>query len=124
MYLGEIVELATTSELFGTPLHPYTQGLLASVHKPDPDAVRSKLSIQGEVPSPITPPSGCRFHTRCPHAQPLCRERKPALKQYGTERWASCHLLDTSLSGAQAPSPPPAHSSGETHAPVHGNPGH
>lgn len=97
MYLGEIIELGTTRELFDNPLHPYTQGLLAAVHKPDPDAFRPKISIQGEVPSPITPPNGCRFHTRCPYAQLLCKESKPQLKQYGNEHWASCHLRDGSI---------------------------
>ncbi|MCZ6751482.1 MAG: ABC transporter ATP-binding protein, partial [Acidobacteria bacterium] len=96
MYLGEIVELGPTAELFPRPWHPYTEALLASVPEPDPRAERAKTRIvlRGDVPSPVNRPSGCSFHPRCPYAFQRCQQEKPPLKEYSPGRWVSCHLLE------------------------------
>src|ERR1700754_2382947 len=90
MYLGRIVELAEKAELFATPRHPYTQALLASVPQADPRAKRLKPLIDGDVPSPINPPSGCAFHTRCRHAMERCRIERPRLSETGTHHQVAC----------------------------------
>jgi oligopeptide transport system ATP-binding protein len=93
MYLGRIVETAPARELYARPLHPYTEALLSAVPIPDPKVKRPRIRLQGEVPSPISPPSGCHFHPRCPIAQlPLCRSKTPALEQKSDGHWAACHL--------------------------------
>jgi oligopeptide transport system ATP-binding protein len=93
MYLGRIVETAPARELYARPLHPYTEALLSAVPIPDPKVKRQRIRLQGEVPSPISPPSGCHFHPRCPIAQlPLCSSKTPALEQKSDGRWAACHL--------------------------------
>ncbi|HSB99275.1 MAG TPA: ABC transporter ATP-binding protein, partial [Burkholderiaceae bacterium] len=93
MYLGRIVELASANELYTKPLHPYTEALLAAVPIPDPKIKRKRVPLQGDVPSPIHPPSGCHFHTRCPIAQkPLCSTEKPELKRSSAGHWVACHL--------------------------------
>jgi oligopeptide/dipeptide ABC transporter ATP-binding protein len=92
MYLGEIVELADTDELFKEPLHPYTTALVQAVPIPDPKAKSMKIILPGEVPSPINPPSGCRFHPRCPQAKPICREKKPELLLAKPKHTVACHL--------------------------------
>jgi len=94
MYLGRIVEIASTAALFDAPLHPYTQALLAAVPVADPvvEARRARAVIIGEVPSAMRPPSGCRFHPRCPQAMALCREQDPALTAMGEGRAVACHL--------------------------------
>ncbi|MCG7393717.1 ATP-binding cassette domain-containing protein [Microvirga sp. ACRRW] len=92
MYLGEIVELSETDELFDNPLHPYTQALLAAIPIPNPMNRQPKALLQGDVPSPAAPPSGCRFHTRCPHARPLCKEQHPALEAAPDGRKVACHF--------------------------------
>jgi oligopeptide transport system ATP-binding protein len=94
MYLGRIVEIADRDSLFRDPLHPYTQALLAAVPVADPVAERQRARqvLRGEVPSVMRPPSGCRFHPRCPHAMAVCRERDPALADLGGGRAAACHL--------------------------------
>jgi oligopeptide transport system ATP-binding protein len=92
MYLGQIVETAATRDLFARPRHPYTQALLSAIPVPDPRAKHSRIILQGDVPSPIAPPSGCRFHTRCPHARELCRREAPPLLADGSARSVACHF--------------------------------
>jgi peptide/nickel transport system ATP-binding protein len=92
MYLGEIVELSETDALFENPLHPYTQALLAAIPVPSPVNRQPKALLQGDVPSPAAPPSGCRFHTRCPHVRPLCKEQHPALEAAPDGRKVACHF--------------------------------
>jgi oligopeptide transport system ATP-binding protein len=95
MYLGKLVELASTDELFKSPKHPYTQFLLSAIPKPDPRQHRNRLILTGDVPSPINPPNGCRFHTRCPIAQfPICSEQEPVFEQKVTGHWAACHFAE------------------------------
>jgi peptide/nickel transport system ATP-binding protein len=94
MYLGRIVEAADRQSLFARPFHPYTQALLSAVPVPDPAAARRRTILKGDVPSPISLPSGCRFHTRCPHAFARCRTEEPKLRPIGVggTQWAACHL--------------------------------
>ena len=93
MYLGRIVELASADELYADPRHPYTEALLSAVPTPDPRTRRRRVHLEGEIPNPIHPPSGCHFHTRCPIRQlPLCSSQKPALKQAAAGHWVACHL--------------------------------
>jgi len=95
MYLGVIVELAEHNELYENPQHPYTRSLLSSVPVPDPKTARSRKRqvLQGDVPSPISPPSGCRFHTRCPVAVDRCSSERPEWRDIGGEHWVACHLV-------------------------------
>jgi len=92
MYLGQMVEVGPTKPVFELPLHPYTQALLASVPIPEPKVREWRFVLEGAVPSPANPPPGCRFHTRCPSARDVCREREPALRQVAPARWVACHL--------------------------------
>jgi oligopeptide/dipeptide ABC transporter ATP-binding protein len=92
MYLGRIVELATDKELYQNPLHPYSRALLSAVPIPDPEIQRKKIVLQGDVPSPINPPSGCSFHTRCPECKGVCSLQEPTLQDMGDGHWVACHL--------------------------------
>jgi peptide/nickel transport system ATP-binding protein len=92
MYLGKIVELADRRTLFATPHHPYTRALLSAVPVPDPTARRQRIILRGDVPSPIHPPTGCRFHTRCPFVFDRCRVEEPLLRKVGTGQVSACHL--------------------------------
>ena len=95
MYLGKIVEITTSDELYANPLHPYTISLLSAVPIPDPvvDRTRERIVLAGDVPSPINPPSGCPFHPRCFQAIDICKEQIPELRNLGGEHWASCHRI-------------------------------
>ncbi len=90
MYLGKIVEIADVEELYRNPLHPYTKALLTAVPLPDPTKKRDRIILQGDLPSPINPPTGCAFHTRCPVATPECKVETPELREKAMGHWASC----------------------------------
>ena len=92
MYLGKIVELTDRKSLFRSPLHPYTEALLSAVPLPNPRATRKRIILPGDVPSPITPPPGCRFHTRCPYAEERCRLEEPGMKEVRPGHFVACHL--------------------------------
>jgi len=94
MYLGRIVEIAGARELYGEPKHPYTEALLSAVPIPDPTLVRKRIVLQGDVPSPMQPPSGCHFHPRCPRAMARCATEAPLLREVAPGRMAACHLND------------------------------
>jgi oligopeptide/dipeptide ABC transporter ATP-binding protein len=94
MYLGRIVEMAPTHELFQSPKHPYTEALLSAVPKPDPDIKTQRKILQGEVPNPASPPSGCHFHPRCAYATELCRQSAPELQDIGNGHAVACHHQD------------------------------
>lgn len=93
MYLGKILELADRTSLFATPKHPYTQALLSALPVPNPRAQKKRIILHGDVPNPVDPPSGCRFHTRCPLAETRCREDEPRLRQLGAGHLVACHLV-------------------------------
>jgi len=93
MYLGKMVELCESEELYKNPRHPYTIALLSAIPVPDPTVKRDRIILKGDVPSPINPPSGCRFHTRCPNVQKICQERDPEFKDIGNGHYVACHLV-------------------------------
>jgi oligopeptide/dipeptide ABC transporter ATP-binding protein len=95
MYLGQIVELAPKRALFAAPRHPYTRALLNAIPRPDPRRRGGVTQLGGDVPSPMNPPPGCRFHTRCPHAVAICREQAPPLRELGPGHAAACHMAET-----------------------------
>lgn len=94
MYLGKIVELTTSDELYDNPMHPYTEALFSAIPVPDPDSRRERIVLEGDVPSPLNPPSGCTFHTRCSHASDICRCQEPELKEVRDGHFVACHLYD------------------------------
>lgn len=91
MYLGKIVEIGNFKEIYNEPLHPYTKALISAVPEPDPKKKKEKLIPEGEVPNPINPPPGCKFHPRCPYAMDICKEEEPSLKEF-KNRQVACHL--------------------------------
>ncbi|MBE9535802.1 MAG: ATP-binding cassette domain-containing protein [Proteobacteria bacterium] len=92
MYLGKIVEIGLSKEIYSLPRHPYTKALFSSIPEPSPGAKGSKTLLKGDMPSPLMPPSGCSFHTRCPIAEPLCRKELPVLREIGEKHSVACHL--------------------------------
>lgn len=94
MYLGKIVEMTDKRDLYTNPLHPYTDSLLSAVPVPNPLNKRKRQILQGDVPSPVNPPPGCRFHPRCPKAMEICRREEPEFKDYGGNHYVACHLLE------------------------------
>ncbi|MBT2639594.1 oligopeptide/dipeptide ABC transporter ATP-binding protein [Bacillus sp. ISL-39] len=101
MYLGHIVELTASNQLYKKPLHPYTQALLSAIPIPDPDVEdqRERIILQGELPSPMDPPSGCVFRTRCQHAMDICAQKKPVWQEIDKDHFVACHLYDEHLGG-------------------------
>lgn len=93
MYLGNLVEMAPKEELFRSPKHPYTKALLSAVPIPDPDRKMNRTILEGDIPSPANPPSGCKFHTRCPNCMEICKTKVPEFKDYGNEHKVACHLV-------------------------------
>jgi oligopeptide/dipeptide ABC transporter ATP-binding protein len=103
MYLGKIVELTGKDALFRSPLHPYTEALLSAIPLPDPDAKRERIILAGDVPSPINPPSGCRFHTRCPYVMPRCRSEEPPMREVRPGHHVACHLREVDVAASATP---------------------
>ena len=104
MYLGQFVELAPTQDLFLRPKHPYTEALMSAIPDVNPDIAMQPVHLEGEIPSPINPPSGCRFHTRCPYAQDICKTEIPEWKEIEPEHFAACHFVDSlNLKGVDMP---------------------
>ena len=99
MYLGKIVELATSDDLFRRPLHPYTQALFSAIPIPKPNLKRERIILSGEVPSPLNPPTGCRFHPRCPFAMERCGRDEPAFMEVEPNHWAACFLVSEDSKG-------------------------
>jgi len=93
MYLGKIVELASSREIYAAPRHPYTRALLSAVPIPKPGGKKERIAVRGDVPSPISPPTGCAFHPRCPHAEEICRKEEPKLVTGGRGHAVACHVF-------------------------------
>jgi oligopeptide/dipeptide ABC transporter ATP-binding protein len=93
MYLGKMVELTARDELFKNPLHPYTQALMSAIPIPDPHLKRERIILKGDVPSPLNPPSGCRFHPRCPIAEEICSQQEPEFREAGPNHWVACWMV-------------------------------
>ena len=96
MYLGKMAELAEREALYRNPLHPYTQALLSAIPMPNPKLKRERIVLTGDVPSPLNPPSGCRFHPRCPIAVEICKQIEPSFEQKAADHWVACHLVPAS----------------------------
>jgi peptide/nickel transport system ATP-binding protein/oligopeptide transport system ATP-binding protein len=94
MYVGKIVELSPRDELYRNPLHPYTKALMSAIPIPDPHLIRDRIILPGDVPSPLNPPSGCRFHPRCSFAMKICPVREPEFKEVGMDHWVACWLME------------------------------
>lgn len=92
MYLGKVVETARKKDLFDEPLHPYTKALMSAIPVPNPEFKKQRIILQGDVPSPVNPPSGCPFHPRCPVAKPICSKEKPELREIKPEHFVACHF--------------------------------
>ncbi len=100
MYVGKMMEFASTASLYATPRHPYTEALLSAVPKPDPHRKMKRIVLQGDVPNPVNPPSGCYFHPRCQYAEDVCHEQSPELAEVGTDHYSACHFAkDLDLKG-------------------------
>jgi oligopeptide/dipeptide ABC transporter ATP-binding protein len=97
MYLGKMVEVASRETLFRNPMHPYTQALLSAIPMPDPDFKKERIVLTGDVPSPLNPPSGCRFHPRCPMVMDVCKVIDPPFEQKHSDHWVACHLYNASV---------------------------
>ena len=96
MYLGQLMEIGTVDQIFDSPIHPYTQALLSAVPVPDPQLsrTRKRIVLEGDIPSPMNPPSGCRFHTRCPYATEKCSQMAPVIREVKAGHFVACHLYD------------------------------
>jgi oligopeptide/dipeptide ABC transporter ATP-binding protein len=92
MYLGKLVELGSSVDIYQRAAHPYTAGLIATIPVPEPEEIKRDAAIKGELPSPVRPPSGCRFRTRCPFAQEICANEEPKLRSFGPGHVAACHF--------------------------------
>ena len=102
MYLGSMMEMSTKEELFGNPLHPYTKALLSAVPVPDPHFKTKRIILEGDIPSPVNPPKGCKFHTRCNQCMGVCEQVTPELRDVGGGHYVACHLYDTELNNESA----------------------
>ena len=94
MYLGQMMEFGEKEDIFSEPLHPYTKALFSAIPNPNPDVKMNRIVLNGDIPSPVNPPKGCRFHTRCPYATEKCSQVTPEYKEYGDGHFAACHLLE------------------------------
>lgn len=97
MYLGSLVETADKDTLYDRPMHPYTQALLSSVPVPDPTLKKERIILKGDLPSPVDPPSGCRFHTRCPSCMEICKQHVPIFREVEPGHEVACHLFDEEM---------------------------
>ncbi len=93
LYLGKMAELTDRDELFKNPLHPYTKALMSAIPMPDPRLKRQRVVLKGDVPSPLNPPTGCRFHPRCPIAEKICSEQKPEFREAAPNHWVACWMV-------------------------------